>query len=63
MINKNFKRGLEILSKYADDEDHSLAASHDEITFYTDQPPSDEDQIELLELGWSSEDRYWKAYV
>ena len=52
MINKNFKRGLEILSKYADDEDHSLAASHDEITFYTDQPPSDQDQIELPKRGW-----------
>lgn len=63
MINNNFKRGIEILSKYAGEADFSLAASHDVITFCTGNPPSDEDQIELLELGWHRDGHHWKAYI
>lgn len=70
MINKNFKRGIEILSNYTSPRGASLAVGHEKIIVHTDLAPSKEHQDELYDLGWGLDSdyedgscRYWRAYV
>lgn len=62
----NFRKGIEVLSKYVDDENRSaLSAHHDQIYAGPDVADkiSDEDKKRLEELGWGFDDEVDSYYA
>jgi len=64
MKTKELIEGMNILSKYYEQNGFNTGAEHDVIYMY--EPDMDitlEDFAKLLELGWDQEDGGWKAFV
>ena len=62
MRNKDFVRGVAILSKYVDPEEFGVRGAYDQIFFGgEDLPLTPEEHQELLDLGWSIEEESWQC--
>lgn len=64
MTNKDFARGIEILSKYMDPDGFEMAASHDLFIYGgADLPVTAAERAELLACHWHIEEDSWCAGV
>lgn len=64
---KEVIEGLQILAKYSEDDEHQIAAEHDELYAGPDDPSvvTEDDRGRLNELGWRFDPGLgcWRRFV
>jgi hypothetical protein len=59
-----FKRGIDILDKYTDDDEWAINAEHDQFWAGPDsETVSEEDAAKLKELGWRIDEESWSCFT
>jgi hypothetical protein len=60
----NFKKGIDILDKYNDDEDYAISAVHDKLLAGPEADQvSEEDAAQLKKLGWFVDEESWGCWT